>query len=266
MLSKTEKETPRGLGKVLFGVNLIIVLLTILMWYFILYDKSFIGILLMMLGWPLPIVAGGLLLFSIFKKYWGRNLIFALHALNIGIFSFAFVNDRCTAFEMEENYESNKAEMDELVDYTCSVIKDTCYLSLEYSRWKPYDTNLPDSAMMAACDLTNEELKHIIHLLEQADCKGIMVSYNRVEVLYRREGMGAYYYYLRKPPVTDEIWAGLYNELGYTSTYYNDSVIFYYGAGAVGSWNFPRLGEYEQERPEIARRNEELKKLSRLRQ
>ena len=268
MKLKQDKEEFHKNDKVYFVANLIVALAVALMWYFLFYSDSFLVFLFFVtVGWILLIAAGFLLILSCVKKYRGRKYILALHGLIICWFFYAFINHRGQAFLMEENYELHKAEMHELVNYTRSAIKDSCYFRVEYSEGDIFDSELPDSAMMAKCDVTNEELNHIIELIKQSGCMGISVYGNNdgsICLLYRREGLGAYYYCLRMPYTDDAIWEEYYSDLGYTSTYYNDSVIFYYGAGAIGSWNFPRLDEYEKERPEIARRNQELKNKKRL--
>lgn len=254
--SSNNVETQKRTGKVFFFVHLFIVLSVAIMWLSFLYNSMFIfGAIIAI---PILIAALVSLYFTLDKRQWGWKVIISLHGVNYLLYIFALISSEPSAFSMERHYESHKKQMMDLVEYTHKAVDGTGAFLLECDWLLHLDENMPSSAVMEELGLTQMELDTIVMLLKKTGCKGIILSNSaRVpEILYQREGMGAFYYRLRMPDSPLEDWVNVCSDAGYTSTTYTDSVLFEYGSGGFGDIkSFPNLEDYEKARPEVAERN-----------
>lgn len=244
-------------------------ILVTFMWLSILYEPFLLLFFAIFFPITITILIASVvsLIKTLIVKSRGWKVISVIHVINFLLFCLVFSGygiPSPSAFTMEKHYESHKKELMELVRYTQNAIDSAEPYRIEYERFHPYNNEIPDSASMVELGLTQAELDTLIDLLISADCHGIYSTgpKSTPEVLYRRDGLGAFYYFLRMLGTDQEEWAPFCSEAGYTLTTYNDSVLFTYGSGAIGSDRFPNLAEYEKARPDIARQNEYYRSLS----
>lgn len=165
-------------------------------------------------------------------------------------------------FIMEEQYEKYKGNMFQLVEYVQHAIDDNCGIEVEFEdgRIKMFHIMEADSntwlfhwnddiaveMLMKKVGLDALELEYIHKTLNKMSCMSVEVlnrdSRNYSIIGFRRVGMGKYYYRIYEGGMSEDEMKQIYND--YTMIYYNDSVAFEYGAGAIGNLNFSGKNEY----------------------
>ena len=261
-----------------FILNLVPTLLVTLFIFAVLYD-DFFAFLFVLILLPLlffvAVTAFISFIYSLLEEYRWRKIVLGLHLFNIILFFLAFFlteynKPDSVAYDMEEHYEENKDDIFKLADYAQRAVNDSCELSIEYDFFRPYNNHFPDSTECASIGLDDSELEQIKKLIRKAGCKGIslkkkgwavaycrrnscpesldiewMESGESVEILYKMVGMGSYSYNIPLHNTPMDTWKKHVKSLSeYSTIEYNDSVIFFYESGAVGSDLFVGRDEY----------------------
>lgn len=208
---------------------------------------------------------------SLWLKSKHHHIILTLNALNllliISYFLIALPNRICDAYIMEEHYEKYKSEMESLIDFTYHSLNDNCGVVIEFDYFGidmfhilPADSDrfvnywadaarLKDS-LMQVVGLDEKEFEIIRDKLDDMGCLSIQVvkseDSNCANIGFRRVLMGIYSYCLYRKPLTVEQKKNMSD--GCMFVIYNDTVVFEYGAGVIGSWCFPGREEYIQEK------------------
>ena len=164
-------------------------------------------------------------------------------------------NQTCNPDIMAKHYDKHHAEMEELHSYLKSAVADSCSITLEFDGAKPSIFhvsrgddmlyNWGDDAcenkekLMLGAGLSQDEFEGIRKRLKNMGCIGIKYSQSisdKLNIWFRRVGMGLYSYNIYSRPMTDEekkdyMFYGEYIP-------YNDHCVFEYGGGAVGADEF----------------------------
>jgi hypothetical protein len=167
---------------------------------------------------------------------------------------------------MEEHYEMHKENMAQLVEYVHEAIDDDCGIDIEIEddritmfhimesasdKWQFYwDDDIVIDVLMKKVGLDDEELDYIQNALKKMSCISVEVL-NRDNCKYstlgfRRVAMGKYYYRLYDESMLKNEIKQIYQDV--SMILYNDSVVYEYGAGAIGNLNFPGKKEYMEYR------------------
>ena len=93
---------------------------------------------------------------------------------------------------------------------------------------------------MQEVGLTHNEYENIRSLLSNLNCIGIesdkRMPNNEVTIRFKRVGFGMYSFVLHNSPINQQQKDIYMNDMAYVP--YNDSVIFMYGSGVLGSDTF----------------------------
>ena len=217
------------------------------------YDDFFLLIFSFIFGFLLPIVALVAffsIIYSCCVAYKWRKAILSLHIINITLILILIIpSSEPIAIEMEKNYEDNRDDIFNLSHYAQKAINDSCCLNIEYDLFHPYNNKMPDSAECVLIGLNDTEQQHINRLIRKADCKGIRITKESVHILYKRVGFGAYSYVIPLSNNYKSSWENHKNKISeYSKIEYNDTVLFIYESGAIGSDNFVGKDEYLEQR------------------
>lgn len=165
-------------------------------------------------------------------------------------------------FIMEEQYEKYKEDMLQLVEYVQHAIDDSCGIKVEFEdgriamfhiaeadddTWQlHWNDDIAADILMEKVGLDTLEMEYIHNTLKKMDCISVEVlnreSRNYSIVGFRRVAFGKYDYRIYEGGMSEDEMKQVYND--YTMIYYNDSVAFEYGAGAIGNLNFSGKNEY----------------------
>ena len=228
------------------------------------YD-DFVAIMIMAFGFfitiPVVIVAIVLFFMSLKMNTVGKKVIVFYGAFNALLLAayiiFGAPQQNCNPDIMEKHYEKHAGELDELCSYAVEALNDSCGVTLEWEKGKlsmfhivnrgSYDNYWREDAiskqdsLMQIVGLTKDELDGIRRRLKAAGCIGIEASHtkpHRVEVWFRRVGMGRYDYIIKDTAMTDEEKAEAIE--GQDLIPYNERVVFQYGGGAIGPQVFDK--------------------------
>lgn len=263
-----------------FLLNIVPTLLVTLFIFAVVYDDFFVLLavfVLLPLMLFVALTAFMSFIYTLLERYRWRKIVLGLHLLNIVMFFVAFFlteyKPKSVAYEMEDHYEDNKDDILKLADYAQKAINDSCELSIEYDFFHPYNNSFPDSAECANIGLDDSELQQIKKLIWKAGCKGICLknkgwaaaycrekgytdscdiqrieSGESIEILYKWVGLGTYLYDIPLHNTPKDVWKRHVESSEYSSIEYNDSVLFLYESGAVGSDLFAGRDEYLEDR------------------
>lgn len=156
---------------------------------------------------------------------------------------------------MAKYYENNSEKIEELLRYISEAQDDSTLLVLEFTpeevctfhistnrgshmEWDAAE--LKKDSLMQEIGLTNSEYKNIRSLLNDINCIGIesdkRMPNNEVTIRFKRVGFGMYSFVLHNSPINQQQKDTYMNDMAYVP--YNDSVIFMYRSGAIGSDSF----------------------------
>lgn len=160
----------------------------------------------------------------------------------------------CNANMMAKYYENNSEKIEELLKYIDEAQDDSTLLVLEFtpeevcffhistsrgSYWE-WDAELKKDSLMQEVGLTHNEYENIRSLLSNLNCIGIesdkRMPNNEVTIRFKRVGFGMYSFVLHNSPISQQQKDTYMNDMAYVP--YNDSVIFMYRSGAIGSDTF----------------------------
>lgn len=171
-------------------------------------------------------------------------------------------------FIMEEQYEKYKENMLQLVEYVQHAIDDNCGIEVEFkdgritmfhiveadsNTWQlHWDDDIVTEMLMKKVGLDALELEYIHNCLRKMGCISIEVlnrdSRNYSIIGFRRVALGKYDYRIYEGGMSEDEMKQIYNDE--TMIFYNDSIVFEYGAGAIGNLNFSGKNDYMDHRRE----------------
>jgi hypothetical protein len=162
----------------------------------------------------------------------------------------------CNANMMAKYYENNSEKIEELLKYIDEAQDDSTLLVLEFTPEKvstfhistnkgdyfeyKYSAEQKKDSLMQEVGLTHNEYENIRSLLSNLNCIGIesdkRMPNNEVTIRFKRVGFGMYSFVLHNSPINQQQKDIYMNDMAYVP--YNDSVIFMYGSGVLGSDTF----------------------------
>lgn len=229
-----------------------VIVATALCWW-----EEFLFVILMVLaGWLLlPMVV--VVVVSWFMNLKVRKALFVLDSVAL-VFLIAYLTignaqQRCDADIMERHLTKKQDAMLAAIDYTHQALAKDSRVTIEFHHGKVetfYINNGTYSAIdeadmeqkMRFVGLTQEEMRTIRRMLRQAGCIGITTHADYTELWFRRVGFGLYNYRFYSKPIPPDEWNEMLDD--YTLIPYNDTVVFEYASGAVGSICFHGKEEY----------------------
>ena len=221
-------------------------------------------VLMIMAGWLLlpMVVVVVVSWFMSFKKQGrrtsaGNKALFVLDSVAL-VFLIAYLTignaqQRCDADIMERHLAKKQDAMLAAIDYTHQALAKDSRVTIEFHHGKVetfYINNGTYSAIdeadlqqkMRFVGLTKEEMRNIRRLLRQAGCIGITTHTDYTELWYRRIGFGLYSYRFYSKPIPHDKRNEMMNDCSLIP--YNDTVVFEYASGAIGSICFAEKEEY----------------------
>lgn len=266
--ANTQNKSRNRTTMIITGIVASILLLAdiLLFWY---YD--IIGFLITIYLFWIVVPALVVFLIAFFKSFrWETVWHKVMFGCGLSVFLFfaAYMlfrapEQNCDPDIMEKHYEKHKTEMEELCEYMQSALADSTSVTLEfkgnrlemfhvaaadanrYSNFWDEDARSKRDSLMSVVGLTDEEYDGIRSRLKSIKCIGIKASRAYPEsttIWFRRVGFGMYSYILKTRPFTDDEKEKIIEN--YSFCPYNDHVLFEYGAGAIGSDNFPQKEKY----------------------
>lgn len=211
-----------------------------------------------------PVILVSLFLFfRAFRfKYRKDKIILALGLINILSLFYLFTRTISYAEDMEDFYEDNKVELNELCSYTRSAIlpNSSVYIEFENDTISIFNVSTPNDSivsdnyhetkvnndsLMRVAGLTSQELSEIKQRLYHLGCISISSDSkdkNQTTVGYKRVGMGLYSFLLYNRPITSSKFNEYLEDM--STIPYNSKVIFLYSSGAIGNMDFDGKEEY----------------------
>lgn len=194
-----------------------------------------------------------------------QKVLFAWGIFNIIFFCayiiFWYPIQGCTPNKMAKHYDKNSQKIGELIKYVEEAQNDSTVLVLEFdsegiSRFyistnkgsyetQGEDAEIKKDSLMQEVGLTHSEYENIRAQLNEINCIGIRNNKrypeDGVTIDFKREGCGLYSFIIHNNPINQKQKDMYMKYEGYIP--YNDTVIFEYGSGAIGSFSFPKKGK-----------------------
>ena len=239
------------------------------------WEEFLFVVLMIMAGWLLlPMVVVVIVSWFMNLKKRGRRAsacnkaLFVLDSVAL-VFLIAYLTignaqQQCDADIMERHLAKKQDAMLAAIDYTHHALAKDSKVTIEFHHGKVetfYINNGTYSAIdeadleqkMRFVGLTQEEMRNIRRLLRQAGCIGIMTHADytfgegcshmvATTLWFRRVGFGLYNYRFYSTPIPSGAWNEMLDDC--TLIPYNDTVVFEYASGAIGSICFPGKDEY----------------------
>ena len=146
---------------------------------------------------------------------------------------------RCNPDIMQSYYESHKAELDSLCNYSRCIANDGCDYHVEF------EDGVNIRSLQKEMGIDDKELKELKNRLEDLGCFSVHVpSKNNegIEIGFRRVSMSAYFFVIYPDSMGNENYKHYLNDVRYIP--YNHRVVFEYGSPAFGDMIFPGRDEY----------------------
>lgn len=162
------------------------------------------------------------------------NIVFFLLFL-----AFEYPQRRCNPDIMQSYYESHKAELDSLCNYSRCIANNGCDYHVEF------EDGVNIRSLQKEMGIDDKELNELKKRLDALGCFSVRVSSDNngaVEIGFRRVSMSAYYFIIFPDTMGNENYKHYQNDVRYIP--YNHRVVFEYGSPAFGDIKFPGRDEY----------------------
>ena len=203
-----------------------------------------------LLIWVLVIVGWIIFPLALITIFASRKLSCFRHFATLGITVFNIVffllflaleypQRRCNPDIMQSYYESHKAELDSLCNYSRSIANDGCDYHVEF------EDGVNIRSLQKEMGIDDKELKGLKNRLDALGCFSVRVpseDNGAIEIGFRRVSMSAYYFVIFPDSMGDENNRKYMNDVGHIP--YNHRVVFEYGSPAFGDMTFPGRDEY----------------------
>ena len=162
------------------------------------------------------------------------NLVFFLLFLAI-----EYPQRRCNPDIMQSYYESHKAELDSLCNYSRCIANNGCDYHVEF------EDGVNIRSLQKEMGIDDKELNELKKRLDALGCFSVRVSSENngaVEIGFRRVSMSAYYCIIFPDSMSNENYKHYLDDVIYIP--YNHRVVFEYGSPAFGDIKFPGRDKY----------------------
>lgn len=162
------------------------------------------------------------------------NIVFFLLFL-----AFEYPQRRCNPDIMQSYYESHKAELDSLCNYSRCIANNGCDYHVEF------EDGVNIRSLQKEMGIDDKELNELKKRLDALGCFSVRVSSENngaVEIGIRRVSMSAYYFIIFPDSMSNENYKHYLDDVRYIP--YNHRVIFEYGSPAFGDMTFPDRDKY----------------------
>ena len=162
------------------------------------------------------------------------NIVFFLLFL-----AFEYPQRRCNPDIMQSYYESHKAELDSLCNYSRCIANNGCDYHVEF------EDGVNIRSLQKEMGIDDKELNELKKRLDALGCFSVRVSSENngaVEIGFRRVSMSAYYFIIFPDSMSNENYKHYLDDVRYIP--YNHRVIFEYGSPAFGDMTFPDRDKY----------------------
>lgn len=197
-----------------------------------------------------------------------KKILLILNVINILLFLFPFFNPsgKCDAEIMENLYIEYGGRMEQIYRHLYDKMAPGCYMNIEFehgdvsmfhfsnssgeveSNWDPSEEKI--DSLLTQSGLDRKSLAWLKEELDKIGC--ISISMQAVpgkpfSIGFRRIGMGKYSFRFYDQSLSPEQQDSLNSQVNLIV--FNDSTVFEYGSGAIGSLNFPGKEEYLKKKP-----------------
>ena len=203
-----------------------------------------------LLIWVLMIVGWIIIPLALITIFASRKLSCFRHFATLGItvfnivffllfLAFEYPQRRCNPDIMQSYYESHKAELDSLCNYSRCIANNGCDYHVEF------EDGVNIRSLQKEMGIDDKELNELKKRLDALGCFSVRVSSENngaVEIGFRRVSMSAYYFIIFPDSMSNENYKHYLDDVRYIP--YNHRVIFEYGSPAFGDTTFPGRVEY----------------------
>ena len=203
-----------------------------------------------LLIWVLMIGGWIIIPLALITIFASRKLSCFRHFVTLGITVFNIVffllflaleypHRRCNPDIMQSYYESHKAELDSLCNYSRCIANNGCDYHVEF------EDGVNIRSLQKEMGIDDKELNELKKRLDALGCFSVRVSSENngaVEIGFRRVSMSAYYFIIFPDSMSNENYKHYLDDVRYIP--YNHRVIFEYGSPAFGDMTFPDRDKY----------------------